>query len=119
MSEAKKNLTALDQINSYPFWGPSNSGPAQNFAIPLTTVGGVQVAERLKDIQVRKLNQVPQETHYSNNQSAVIQFVPAYVPLPQAPVQARDPLGKSTSLLDYALSSLGRSDMGTADNRGA
>lgn len=110
--------TTLDQINSYPFWGPNNSGPAGRFAIALTSVGGVQVEERVKDLTKRHLNQVPQETQYDNNQTLIRQVVPAFVPLPQAPVQSRDPMAQARSLLDYANQTLGSSNMGNADNRG-
>lgn len=114
---APRTPGAMDQINSYPFWGPSNSGPAERFAAPYA-VTGVQVVERLKDLQRRGLNRVPQETEYSNSQTSVMQFVPAYVPLPQAPVQSRDPMASASSLLDYATQSLGSSVMGVADSRG-
>lgn len=115
---APRNVSALDQINSYPFWGPSNSGPAEHFATPLETVGGVQIMERLQDLTKRRLNQVPQETSFNNNQVAVMQFVPAYVPLPQAPVQAPDPMAGARSLFDFAGQTLGGSVIGVADSRG-
>lgn len=108
-------MNTLEQINSYPFWGPANAGPAKNFASPYAVVG-VQVIENMKDL---KVNQVPQETTQPQIYIQLMQLVPAFVPLPQAPVQARDPYAQARSLLDYASQSLGSSNIGQADNRGS
>lgn len=109
-------MNALDQINSYPFWGPANAGPAGRFAAPYWMIG--PTIER-REAAIQTENRVPQETQYSNSNVPVFQVVPAYVPLPQAPVQSVDPFAQSRSLLDYARTTLGSSQMGTADNRGA
>lgn len=108
--------SALEQINSYPFWGPANAGPAKNFAAPYAVVG-VQVIENVKSLKVD--NKIPQETEQPQTWIQLMQLVPAFVPPPQAPVQARDPYAQARSLLDYARQSLGSSNIGQADNRGA
>lgn len=109
-------MNTVDLINAYPFWGPANAGPAKRFASPYVIIE-TQLREKLKDLPVSQ--QVPQETRYQNTWSHVMQLIPAYVPAPQAPVQARDPYAQARTLLDYASQSLGSSNMGNADKRGA
>lgn len=108
-------MNTVGLISQYPFWGPANAGPAEHFASPYYLVGA-QLEAELKALN--KTERVPQETQYSNKQVGVLQLVPAFVPLPQAPVQTQDPFAQARSLLDYASQSLGSSYMGTADNRG-
>lgn len=109
-------VNAVEQINAYPFWGPANAGPARNFAAPYYVVGQ-QVTDKLKDLPVN--NKIPQETQYRQVYVQLMQLVPAFVALPQAPVQSRDPFAQARSLLDYASQSLGSSNIGQSDNRGA
>lgn len=101
-------------VNQYPFWSPENSGEARNFALPQMP-STIQVEAIIKDSQ--KLR-VPQEVEYNQNNLPSWQYVPAYVPLPQAPVHVPDPYTQARSLLDYARSTVGTSQIGTADNRG-
>lgn len=101
-------------VNQYPFWNPENSGEAKNFALPQIP-GTIQVEAIQKDAQRLR---VPQEIEYNQNNLANWQYVPAYVPPPQAPVHVTDPYTQARSLLDYARSTLGTSNIGASDNRG-
>lgn len=101
-------------VNQYPFWNPANSGEAQRFALPQIP-GTIQTQAIIKDSQRLK---VPYEVTYNQNNLPNWQYVPAYVPLPQAPVHVQDPFTQARSLLDYANITLGGSNMGQADSRG-
>lgn len=109
-------MNTVDLINAYPFWGPANAGPAKNFAAPYALVG-TQIQAKLADLP--KFQRIPQETEYDSKYLGVMQLVPAFVPLPQAPVQARAPFTQARTLTDYAQQVLGTSDIGASDSRGA
>lgn len=94
-----------NDVLAYPFWGPENSGPAENFAAPYN-ITGVQLVGFLSDSLRLK---VPSETEYSQSQIPFFQQVPAFVPQPQGPKHVPDQFTQSRSLLDYANTTLATS----------
>jgi hypothetical protein len=91
-------------IYEYPYWGPANAGPAENFASPSGAIRGPQV----KAIEADSLRLgVPQEISESNNYSDVWQWNEIIIPTPQAPVTIPDQFVRSDSLMAYAMSTLG------------
>lgn len=95
---------AENTIYDYPFWGPRNSGPAENFADPSAAIRGPQVAGILADsLRLR----VPQETVANNNYLDVWQYLPVIMGAPQAPVTVPDQFARADSLYAYAMMTLG------------
>lgn len=101
-------------VNLYPFWSPASSGEAEHFALPQNP-SNILVTAIIGDSQKLK---IPQEVEYNQNNLPAWQFIPANVPPPQGPVQVPDPFAQARSLLDYARTTIGTSQIGTLDSRG-
>lgn len=103
-----------NDVNSYPNWNPQGAGAAENFAAPVNLIR-IQQAAIVGDAQRLR---VPQETNTDQTYNSLWQYVPAFVPLPQSPTHVPDAFTQSRSLLDYARTTVGTSQIGGVDNRG-
>jgi hypothetical protein len=101
-------------IYQYPYWGPANAGPAENFAEPSEAVRGPQV-EAIEADSLRL--HVPQEVGESNMYSDVWQWNEIIIPTPQAPVSIPDQFVRADSLMAYAMMTLGGGTTERGDSR--
>ncbi len=103
-----------NDVNSYPYWNPDGAGVAGRFAQPFRLLNSQQAAI-VEDAQRLR---VPQETGEDNRYNELWQYVPAMVPPPQSPAHVPDPFTQSRSLLDYARTTIGTSQIAKVDSRG-
>lgn len=103
-----------NDVNSYPYWNPDGAGVAGRFALPSLMLKPQQDAI-IGDAQRLR---VPQETGEDQTYNELWQYVPAMVPPPQSPVHVPDPFTQSRSLLDYARTTIGTSQLAKVDSRG-
>lgn len=94
----------MNLIYEYPFWGPSNNGPARDTSLVSERIGNPQLQSIAEDSQRLK---VPQETGEDNQYVDFWQRAPVIIPSPQGPVQMQEQFGSADSLLAYAMLTLG------------